>query len=72
MSMRAERVSWTLRASSTQRPGVAMNAGRTARGIPQVPCCLACGARDVEVSRLGWAEGVRDRLGSGGSWRPPW
>jgi hypothetical protein len=47
-----------------------MKAGRAARGIPQVPC-MACGARDVEVTRPGWAEGVRDWLGSGGPWRPP-
>jgi hypothetical protein len=32
--------------------------------------CPACGARDVEVTRPGWAEGLRDWLRFGGPWRP--
>jgi hypothetical protein len=36
----------------------------------QVPC-MKCGARDVEVTRPGWAEGLRDWLRFGGPWRPP-
>jgi hypothetical protein len=32
--------------------------------------CPACGARDVEVTRPGWAEGLREWLGAGGPWRP--
>jgi hypothetical protein len=32
--------------------------------------CPACGARDVEVTRPGWAAGLREWLGSGGPWRP--
>ena len=33
--------------------------------------CLECGARDVAVTRPGWAEGLGDWLRSGGPWRPP-
>jgi hypothetical protein len=36
----------------------------------QVPC-MECGARDVEVTRPGWAEGLGEWLQSGGPWRPP-
>jgi hypothetical protein len=36
----------------------------------QVPC-MTCGARDFEVTRPGWAEGLRDWLWFGGPWRPP-
>jgi hypothetical protein len=36
----------------------------------QVPY-MACGARDVEVTRPGWAEGLLDWLRFGGRWRPP-
>jgi hypothetical protein len=32
--------------------------------------CMRCGARDVEVTRPGWAEGLRDWLRFGGPWRP--
>jgi hypothetical protein len=32
--------------------------------------CMTCGARDVEVTRPGWAEGVGDWLRFGGPWRP--
>jgi ribosomal protein L37E len=35
----------------------------------QVPC-MRCGARDFEVTRPGWAEGLRDWLWFGGRWRP--
>jgi hypothetical protein len=35
----------------------------------QVPC-PACGAWDVEVTRPGWVQGLREWLGSGGPWRP--
>src|SRR6266508_3972643 len=45
----------------------------TARGpaewIVQVPC-MDCSARDFEVTRSGWAEGLRDWLWFGGPWRP--
>jgi hypothetical protein len=33
--------------------------------------CLECGARDVVVTRPGWAEGLGDWLRFGGPWRPP-
>jgi hypothetical protein len=33
--------------------------------------CMTCGARDFEVTRPGWAEGLRDWLRFGGPWRPP-
>ena len=36
----------------------------------EIPC-MECGARDVEVTRPGWAEGLGDWLRSGGPWRPP-
>jgi ribosomal protein L37E len=32
--------------------------------------CMRCGARDFEVTRPGWAEGLRDWLRFGGPWRP--
>src|SRR6266702_4673235 len=32
--------------------------------------CMTCGARDFEVTRPGWAEGLRDWLRFGGPWRP--
>jgi hypothetical protein len=32
--------------------------------------CMECGARDVEVTRPGWAEGLREWLWFGGPWRP--
>jgi hypothetical protein len=32
---------------------------------------MECGARDFEVTRPGWAEGLRDWLRFGGPWRPP-
>jgi ribosomal protein L37E len=32
--------------------------------------CVRCGARDFEVTRPGWAEGLRDWLWFGGRWRP--
>jgi len=32
--------------------------------------CMSCGARDVEVTRPGWVEGLREWLSSGGPWRP--
>jgi hypothetical protein len=32
--------------------------------------CPACGARDIEVTRPGWAEGLGDWLSAGGPWRP--
>jgi hypothetical protein len=32
--------------------------------------CQVCGGRDVEVTRPGWAEGLRDWLWFGGPWRP--
>jgi hypothetical protein len=35
----------------------------------QVPC-MRCGARDFEVTRAGWGEGLRDWLRFGGPWRP--
>jgi hypothetical protein len=48
--------------------GEAMKAPGPA-GWNQVPC-MNCGARDFEVTRPGWAQGLRDWLGSGGPWRP--
>ncbi len=30
--------------------------------------CMTCGARDFEVTRPGWAEGLRDWLRFGGPW----
>jgi hypothetical protein len=33
--------------------------------------CPACGARDFELTRPGWAQGVGDWLRFGGRWRPP-
>jgi hypothetical protein len=33
--------------------------------------CMECGAQDFEVTRPGWAEGLRDWLRFGGPWRPP-
>jgi hypothetical protein len=32
--------------------------------------CMNCGARDFEVTRPGWTEGLRDWLWFGGRWRP--
>jgi hypothetical protein len=32
--------------------------------------CPACGAQDVEVTRPGWAQGLREWLSAGGPWRP--
>jgi hypothetical protein len=32
--------------------------------------CMRCGAWDFEVTRPGWAEGLRDWLWIGGPWRP--
>ncbi|HEV8649717.1 MAG TPA: hypothetical protein VG276_10005 [Actinomycetes bacterium] len=46
-----------------------MKARRPAEWLAQVPC-MACGAWDVDVSRPGWAEGLRDWLRFGGPWRP--
>lgn len=31
--------------------------------------CMNCGAQDLEVTRPGWGEGLRDWLRSGGRWR---
>jgi hypothetical protein len=36
----------------------------------EIPC-MECGARDVAVTRPGWAEGLFDWLRFGGPWRPP-
>jgi len=36
----------------------------------EIPC-VHCGARDVEITRPGWAEGLGDWLRFGGRWRPP-
>jgi hypothetical protein len=36
----------------------------------EIPC-MECGARDAEVTRPGWAEGLFDWLRFGGPWRPP-
>jgi hypothetical protein len=38
--------------------------------LVEVPCS-ECGARDFEVTRPGWVEGVGDWLRFGGRWRPP-
>jgi len=35
----------------------------------EIPC-MESGARDVEITRPGWAEGLGDWLRSGGRWRP--
>jgi len=32
--------------------------------------CITCGAQDSEVTRPGWAEGLRDWLKFGSTWRP--
>ena len=37
--------------------------------LVEVPC-MECGARDFEVTRPGWAEGLGDWLQAGGPWRP--
>lgn len=47
--------------------GEAMRA-REPEGV-EVPC-TACGARDFEVTRPGWARGLVDWLRFGGRWRP--
>jgi hypothetical protein len=49
--------------------GEGTGAQRPTGGPVQAPC-LECGSRDVEVTRPGWVEGVRDWLRSGGPWRP--
>jgi hypothetical protein len=46
-----------------------MKARGPAEWIVQVPC-MDCGARDFEVTRPGWAGGLRDWLRFGGPWRP--
>jgi hypothetical protein len=46
-----------------------MRARGPAVWMVQVPC-VNCGARDFEVTRPGWAEGLREWLSSGGPWRP--
>jgi hypothetical protein len=47
-----------------------MSARRPDEWLVEVPC-VACGARDFEVIRPGWTEGLRDWLRFGGPWRPP-
>jgi hypothetical protein len=47
-----------------------MRAHRPDEWLLEVPC-VECGARDVEVTRPGWAEGLGDWLRFGGRWRPP-
>jgi hypothetical protein len=46
-----------------------MKAHGPAEWIAQVPC-MDCGARDFEVTRPGWAQGLCDWLRFGGPWRP--
>jgi hypothetical protein len=38
---------------------------------PEEIPCIECGARDFEITRPGWAEGLGDWLRFGGPWRPP-
>jgi hypothetical protein len=33
--------------------------------------CMECGAREFQITRPGWAEGLGEWLRFGGSWRPP-
>jgi hypothetical protein len=40
------------------------------RGPEEIPC-MECGARDLEIVRPGWVQGLGDWLRSGGRWRPP-
>jgi hypothetical protein len=47
-----------------------MSARRRDEWLVEVPC-MECGARDFEVTRPGWAEGLGDWLRFGGRWRPP-
>jgi hypothetical protein len=47
-----------------------MRARRQDEWLVEVPC-MECGARDFEVTRPGWAEGLGDWLRFGGRWRPP-
>jgi hypothetical protein len=47
-----------------------MSIRRQDRWPVEIPC-LECGARDVEITRPGWAEGLGDWLRFGGPWRPP-
>jgi hypothetical protein len=47
-----------------------MRARRPDEWLVEVPC-IECGARDLEVTRPGWAEGLGDWLRFGGRWRPP-
>jgi hypothetical protein len=47
-----------------------MRARRPDEWLVKVPC-MECGARDFEVIRPGWAEGLGDWLRFGGPWRPP-
>jgi hypothetical protein len=49
--------------------GEAMRARRTDEWLVEVPC-MECGARDFEVTRPGWAQGLGDWLRFGGRWRP--
>jgi hypothetical protein len=46
-----------------------MNFHRPDERPVEIPC-LACGARDLDVTRPGWVEGLGDWLRSGGRWRP--
>jgi hypothetical protein len=46
-----------------------MKARRPAGWIGEVPC-VECGARDFEVTRPGWVEGLGRWLRFGGPWRP--
>jgi hypothetical protein len=47
-----------------------MSIRRQDRWPGEIPC-MECGARDVEITRPGWAESLGDWLRSGGPWRPP-
>jgi hypothetical protein len=44
--------------------------GRGPVGGTVGPACMQCGSLDLEVTRPGWVEGLRDWLGAGGRWRP--
>jgi hypothetical protein len=47
-----------------------MSIRRQDRWPDEIPC-MECGARDVEITRPGWAEGLGNWLRFGGPWRPP-